>query len=117
MAAKGKQIQSTSSYMVPHQPSHDSSDHEPFLDDEIGELQLDSSTGVEGQPADKHMVQVRNNEGEVKEILMEVSDINYLPPGDKVVIPFDGNQPSTKCQLAVGSFLGSSSHKSQFLTY
>lgn len=60
MAAKGKQIQSTSSYMVPHQPSHDSSDHEPFLDDEIGELQLDSSTGVEGQPADKHMVQVRS---------------------------------------------------------
>lgn len=38
---------------------------------------------------------------------MEVSDINYLPPGDKVVIPFDGNQPSTKdANWLLGVFLG-----------
>ncbi|TKY46459.1 hypothetical protein E2542_SST28499 [Spatholobus suberectus] len=40
------------------------------------------------------MVQVRNNEGEIKERPMIVKEICNLPLGEKIVIHFEGNQPS-----------------------
>ena len=47
------------------------------------------------------------NEGEIKESGLMVKEIYYLPLGDKVVIPFDGNQQSaTNVDGLLGGFLG-----------
>jgi len=46
-------------------------------------------------------------EGEIKERGLMVKEIYDLPLGDKVVIPFDGNQPSaTNVDGILGGFLG-----------
>ena len=47
------------------------------------------------------------NEGEIRERGIMVREIYDLPLGDKVVIPFDGNQPSaTDVDGLLGGFLG-----------
>ncbi|KAJ1427569.1 putative transposase, Ptta/En/Spm, plant [Sesbania bispinosa] len=110
MPPKSKQIQSTSSHVEPHQASHDSSDDEPFPPDDLEELESlhvgkGSSTGKEKRQF--WMVQLRSGAGEVRKQPMRVRDLYELQNGDKVIIPFDGRQPSgTEADGLLGGYLG-----------
>ncbi|QCD87653.1 hypothetical protein DEO72_LG3g2192 [Vigna unguiculata] len=71
------------------QNSHDSANDESFLNDHHDEL---SSHPHRNKSKRKYwMIQVRS---EIKQRGLMVKEIYDLPLGDKVVIPFDGNQPS-----------------------
>ncbi|TKY66332.1 hypothetical protein E2542_SST09201 [Spatholobus suberectus] len=55
----------------------------------------------------RKIVLQKDNEGEIKERPMTVKEIYKLPLGEKIVIPFEGNQPSGEdADGLLGGFLG-----------